>query len=110
MRFPGSMLSILESVIHSVTVTGHRVAYGSIWVPRERTSLDAEESIIAPWFVAASLIVLIEHLSNVVRPFRTINAWKTYKHDIHVICGIRKPGVKERGDVLQVSLEKGVFR
>jgi hypothetical protein len=104
------MLSVLEPVIHSVAVTGHRIAHGSIWVPRECASLDAEESIIAPWFVASSLIVLIEHLNNVVGPFRTVDAWKTYKHDIHVICGIREPGVKERGDVLQMSLEKRVFR
>lgn len=94
------MLAVLKSVVDSVAVTSHRITDRSVWVSRERTPLDAEESIITPRLFASSLVILAEYLSNIVRPFGTIDAGEAYEHDIHMIGSISKPGVEERWDVL----------
>lgn len=87
------MLAILEPVIDAITVAGHSVTDCGVWVTRESAPLNAKESIITPRLFSSSLVILTEYLSDVLRPLRSVDTGKAYKHDIHMVSGVGEPGV-----------------
>ena len=87
------MLAILEPVVDPITVASHRITDCGIRVSRKSAPLNAEEGIITPRLFSTSLVILIENLSDILRPFRSVDTGKTYKHDIHMVCGVGEPSV-----------------